>query len=193
MTPIGQSAQVRPRAGVLTLISVLMIGSAVIRLALEAGPAMARGPEPSTAEQNDHPSSSADPNMLLSELLRREDAVRQHEENLRDKERALAIAEQAVTARLAELQTAEESLRATLAIADQAAEADLIRLTEVYQNMKPKDAAALFETMDPVFAAGFLSRMPPEAAADIMAGMQPDAAYTISVVIAGRNANAPQE
>ncbi|EEX09221.1 conserved hypothetical protein [Ruegeria lacuscaerulensis ITI-1157] len=170
-----------------------MIGSAVIRVALEAGPAMARGPEPSAVAQEGHPASSVDTNVLLSELLRREEAVRQQEENLRDKERALAIAEQAVAARLAELQAAEESLRATLAIADQAAEADLARLTEVYQNMKPKDAAALFETMDPVFAAGFLSRMPPEAAAGIMAGMQPDAAYTISVVIAGRNANAPTE
>ena len=58
---------------------------------------------------------------------------------------------------------------------------------------KPKDAAALFETMDPSFAAGFLSRMPADAAAGVLAGLSPEAAYTISVVMAGRNANAPQE
>lgn len=184
----------RPRSGVLTLISALMISSAVIRLGLEAGPALARGPEPSADLITDPPAADTpDMQNLLTELLRREDAVQHREDALREKERAMQIADEAINARLSALQEAEASLRATLAVADQAAETDLTRLTDVYQNMKPKDAAALFETMDPVFAAGFLSRMPPEAAAGVMAGLSPEVAYTISVVMAGRNANAPTE
>jgi len=189
-----QPAQRRPRGGVLTLISALMISSAIIRLGLEAGPALARGPDPS--EVSTHSAGSDEkPDMqaLLAELLRREAAVKQRESVLRDRERALEIANEAIATRLSALQEAEASLRETLAVADKAAETDLTRLTDVYQNMKPKDAAALFETMDPVFAAGFLSRMPPEAAAGVMAGLSPEAAYTISVVMAGRNANAPTE
>ncbi len=47
-----------------------------------------------------------------------------------------------------------ESAEASLA--DVAAENDLQSLTQVYENMKPKDASALFEEMSPEFAAGFL-------------------------------------
>ncbi len=194
MTRQRQLAQSRPRGGVLTLISALMIGSAAIRLGLEAGPALARGPDPSTVDSaSGHEAKAPEMEALLAELLRRERAVQQREAALEEKQKALEIAKGAVDDRLAALQDAEDSLRDTLTVADKAAEADLARLTEVYQNMKPKDAAGLFETMDPVFAAGFLGRMPPDAAAAIMAGLSPGSAYTISVVLAGRNANAPTE
>ena len=93
---------------------------------------------------------------------------------------------------MAKLAAAEEKLNETLARADGASEADLTRLTDVYQSMKPKDAAALFATMAPEFAAGFLGRMRPEASAAILSGMSPENAYTISVILAGRNANVPK-
>ena len=183
----------RPKSGVLTVIAMLMIGSAMIRIGFEAGPALAKGDV--TAELKPATSQSTQPGAqeLLTELLRREDAVKKREAALVDKEKALEIADQAIEIRLAALQEAEESLRQTLAFAETAAENDLTRLTDVYQSMKPKDAAALFETMDPGFAAGFLSRMPPDAAAGVLAGLSPEAAYTISVIMAGRNAAAPQE
>lgn len=188
-----RAAKRRPRSGVLTLISLLMIGSAAIRVGLEAGPALAKTAEPQKVENPPAAQDTRDLQVVLTELLRREARVKQREDALRDKERALGIADQAIETRLTALREAEESLRATLAVADKAAETDLTRLTEVYQSMKPKDAAELFENMDPTFAAGFLSRMPAEAAAGVMAGLSPEAAYTISVVMAGRNALAPQE
>ncbi len=191
--PTGDGS--RPRGGVLFLISVLMIGSAVIRLGLEAGPALARELEAQPENKPDPArmkTPAEDMQVLLQELLRREDALKRREAEFQDREKALQIADKAIETRLAALKHAEESLRATLALADEAAEDDLARLTDVYQNMKPKDAAALFEEMDPVFAAGFLARMPPDAAAGVMAGLSPQAAYTISVVLAGRNASAPR-
>lgn len=192
MTSALQHAKPQARGGVLTLISALMIGSAVIRLGLEAGPALARAPESATLHDEPQP-QVPDLNALLSELSQREAALRQRENMLREKAKVIEIAEKTITQRLADLRKAEEALRETLAVADQAAERDLARLTDVYQNMKPKDAAKLFETMDPVFAAGFLARMPPDTAAGIMAGLNPQVAYTISVFLAGRNANAPTE
>ena len=106
---------------------------------------------------------------------------------------ALSVADQTIARKLAALTEAEEKLRATLALADTAAEDDLIRLTAVYQNMKPAEAAALFEEMDPQFAAGFLGRMDPAAAAGVLAGLSPQAAYSVSVILAGRNANVPKD
>ena len=48
------------------------------------------------------------------------------------------------------------------------------------------------EEMEPSFAAGFLARMRSDVAAGIMAGLKPETAYTISVILAGRNAKAPK-
>ncbi|WP_170571437.1 MotE family protein [Ruegeria atlantica] len=189
----GRQTDRRPKGGVLAVISLLMIGSAAIRLGLEAGPALAKTVEPSAPKMKQAQADLPGAQVLLTELLRREEAVKRREAAVLDKEKALSIADQAIETRLAALQDAEDSLRATLAIAEKAAETDLTRLTDVYQSMKPKDAAALFETMDPGFAAGFMSRLPPDAAAGILAGLNPEAAYTISVIMAGRNAAAPQE
>ncbi|WP_171124133.1 MULTISPECIES: MotE family protein [unclassified Ruegeria] len=183
----------RPKGGVLAVISALMVGSAAIRVGLEAGPALAKTTEPTASEpantQVDRPGAQE----LLTALLRREEALKDREAALQVKEKALSIADRAVASRLVALQEAEENLREMLAYAEKAAETDLTHLTDVYQSMKPKDAAALFETMDTGFAAGFLSRMPPDAAAGVLAGLSPEAAYTISVIMAGRNASAPQE
>ncbi|MEP4475030.1 MAG: hypothetical protein ABJ024_08265, partial [Lentilitoribacter sp.] len=79
-----------------------------------------------------------------------------------------------------------------MALANTAAEDDLVRLTAVYENMKPKDASALFEQMEPGFAAGFLGRMRADAAAGILSGLSPQVAYSISVILAGRNADIPE-
>lgn len=68
---------------------------------------------------------------------------------------ALDLAEDVISRRIAELEKAEQALRDTLAIADQASEKDLLQLTELYQAMKPKDAAALFNGMDPEFSPAF--------------------------------------
>ena len=168
------------------------------QVALEAGPAFARGSEPEHAadakpEERREKASDADLNQLLITLRQREQDLDARESRVMERMRALEIAETAIDSKLAELNAAEQTLSDTLAKASVAAEGDLSRLTDVYDKMKPKDAAALFEEMDPTFAAGFLARMQPETAAAVMAGLSPKAAYTISVVLAGRNASVPKE
>ena len=130
---------------------------------------------------------------LIEALQAREDRVRAREEQIDIRMQALSVAEQEIERKLAALEEAESSLRATLALAQTAAEDDLSQLTDVYANMKPSRASALFEEMDPGFSAGFLSRMKPASAAAIMAGLSPEAAYRISVVLAGRNADVPTQ
>ena len=183
----------KSKGGVLALISLLMVTSALLRLGLEAGPALAKNADAPVSRPETERVDLPGAQELLTELLRREDALKKREALILDKEKALEIANQAIDTRLSALEEAEANLRETLSYAQEAAETDLTRLTDVYQSMKPKDAAALFETMDPGFAAGFLSRMPPDAAAGVLAGLSPEAAYTISVIMAGRNAAAPQE
>lgn len=129
---------------------------------------------------------------LISALTEREAHVAEREKQLEMRLRALSVADVEIEKRLLTLTETERALRATLALADNASEKDLLRLTAVYESMKSKDAAALFEEMEPNFAAGFLGRMRPDVAASVLAGLSPQAAYSISVILAGRNANVPK-
>lgn len=190
----------RPGRGTLTVIALLLIGSALLRVGLEATEAIAREADPGDMPVEAHMDVApqqcvTDPDLLplLQAMEDREARIREREERMTMRLRALKVADDKISQKLAELKASEEALRKTISLADEAAESDLARLTAVYENMKPKDAAALFETMAPEFAAGFLGRMRPEAAAGIMTGLTPEAAYTISVVLAGRNAEVPKE
>ena len=103
------------------------------------------------------------------------------------------MAEAKLAEQLAAFETAQKNLEQTLALADQAAERDIARMTTVYENMKPADAARIFERMDVAFAAGLLSRMRPDLAAEVLTGMTADSAYAVTLTIASRNAAVPTE
>lgn len=184
--------------GTLLSIIALLVGSAALRIGLEANAALAQATEPGDPDARNQAvapacSDTDDFDALIAALQTREARVAAREAEIEDRMQALSLADAAIERRLEELTTAEASLRDTITIVETAAEDDLNRLTAVYENMKPAEAAALFETMDPGFAAGFLGRMRPEAAAGIMAGLPPDVAYTMSVMLAGRNAGAPRQ
>lgn len=188
------SARWKSGRNALAIIGLLFLSSGALRLGAGVGEALAsETAETMTPEPPAPQVCEAPPAALAAALSAREAAVALAEMALKDRTAALALAEDTITLRLEELTTAETALSDTLAIADQAAEQDLTRLTTVYETMKPKDAAALFETMDPAFAAGFLGRMQPQAAAAVMTGLKPETAYQISLVIANRNASAPTE
>ncbi len=195
--------KLRSGRGALWFIALIFAVSAAARVASGAGAAIAR--EISEVSQDHLKASGFDPeageacvsdedtSALLDALLKREKVVEEKEFLIAQKTKAYEIAKVEIQKRLDELEAAEERLRATMYRSETAAEDDLVKLTSVYETMKPKDAAALFEAMSPEFAAGFLGRMRSDAAGAIMAGLQPETAYTISVILAGRNARAPRE
>ena len=185
--------------GSILFMSALLIGSAALRISVGAGAAVAEADfanqlllPTSTVEEQSKPADRAKLGTLLEALSAREAHIAEKEEKLKVRAKALDVAQIEVERRLDALEQAEERLSATLARAQTAAEDDLARLTTVYENMKPKEAAALFEAMEPEFAAGFLARMRPDVAAKVMSGLDPQVAYSISAILAGRNALAPK-
>ncbi len=198
-----KSPKTRKGRGVLFVIASIFFVSAVTRILDGGGELFAKEIESLT--QNQEPQTAAEPQVasqeysqeqlkaLIHDLRDREKAVEEKEIAIKNRMQALNVAEVTFTQNLQRLQDAEVKLRSTMALASTAAEDDLARLTSVYENMKPKDAAALFEEMAPEFSAGFLGRMRPEAAASVMAGLTPNTAYSISVILAGRNAAVPTE
>ena len=125
---------------------------------------------------------------LLDRIAEQRRENRAKEEDLEYRQATLEILKEEIAYDLKILEESQQRLEETLALAEGAVEADLGQLTEVYESMKPKEAAALFATMDPVFAAGFLGRMNAATAANILAGLEPNTAYAISLVLSGRNA-----
>ena len=179
--------------GALFVVAMLFASSGALRLGSGIGAALAQSESEKQAAQVAEKGGTCEmPSAISAALTLREDRIAAQEASLKDRLAALALADTAITQRMEELRKVEEELKATLAVADGAAEEDIQQLTAVYQAMKPKDAAALFETMSPEFAAGFLGRMPPDAAAAILSGMSAESAYGVSVIVAGRNAEVPK-
>jgi flagellar motility protein MotE (MotC chaperone) len=185
----------RPRKTV-PFIVALLIASAAIRIAVGADAALAVDAEEDMAELVEAEMTCGPddtPAALLAALQAREGRVVVRENQLDARLQALRVAEAEIDEKITALTEAESSLSELLTLADGAAEDDLSRLTAVYEQMKPQDAAALFEQMEPAFSAGFMGRMRPESAALIMTNLAPETAHLISVVLAGRNATAPVE
>ena len=176
--------------GALIILALILAASGALRLGAGVGEALANATAADTTQPLDCP---VPPAAVAAALVGRESQVKSQELALAERMAALALADEAITKRMAELKAAEAELKDTLTLADGAAEKDVARLTAVYEAMRPADAAALFQTMAPEFAAGFLGRMRPEITAAVLAGMKPDRAYSISVLIAGRNALVPKK
>lgn len=185
-----------PGRGALWIVAMLFLMSGVVRLG-DHGVAIAEEVSSLVSAASDTGNADAmceadeDIVQVLAVLREREQAVMQREEQLENRLHALKAAEQQIDRKMQELLNAEQQLKSTMALADGAAEKDLEQLTQVYENMKPKQAIPLFAQMDPQFAAGFLGRMRSEVAAQIMAGLEPQKSYAISVILAGRNSNVP--
>lgn len=180
-----------PTLSVLVAFFAISVGLRVLTTAERAAAFEQTGlPEIAAAETCIAPET---PEALVEALSRREAAVSERESLVEKQVTQLEESRVLLEAKLAELRAAEQALSETLALSDAAAETDLTTLTAVYEQMKPADAAALFSTMAPDFAAGFLARLSPNTAAGILTGLDPEQAYTISVILAGRNANAPTE
>jgi flagellar motility protein MotE (MotC chaperone) len=165
------------------LIVVCFFASAALRLS-GSGWALAEGVAEAAASPAD---------AMLAALREREAELDAEEKRLAERRQTLSVAETKLEEQLAAFETAQKNLEATLAMADQAAEKDIARMTTVYENMKPEDAAKIFERMDVTFAAGLLARMRPDLAAEVLTGMDADAAYALTLTIASRNARVPKQ
>ena len=121
-------------------------------------------------------------------LLQSAQRVEAKEARLAQQEQALNAIEARIEQRLAELDGVRaEFTEAAAKIAD-ARDAELGKVSAVYSNMKPAQAASIIDGMDARFAAGLLSQMSGESAASIVAAMAPKKAYAVTVLMANRAA-----
>lgn len=152
-----------------------------------AGPEPADGPVDATGQAHpfdlSEPYPECDPRLLraMDERSRQLDA---RSSDLAARARMLEVIEARATEQVQALQAERSALEATLAHIDQEAEAGIARLVEIYENMKPKDAARIFEAMPAEVAAGFVRRMAEKKSALVMGNLNAKHAYAITLALA---------
>lgn len=136
--------------------------------------------------------SQRDERDLLDEILKRRADQDAREERLLLQEALLEKAKIELENKIEELETLEKAVREGLRLSASIHETEIEWLRQVFEGMKPRDAAPVFEFMDIEFAAGLLLRMRPETSALILSNIDPERAYAITVSAAGRHAHLPK-
>jgi flagellar motility protein MotE (MotC chaperone) len=124
---------------------------------------------------------------VLQHLSARRVALDERERDLAMREQLIGVTEKRVEERLVELKGLEERLNAMLAKRDEAEEAQFVTLVKMYENMKPAEAARIFNRLDRQVLLTVASRMKPAKIGPVMAAMEPARAQDLTVMLALRH------
>jgi flagellar motility protein MotE (MotC chaperone) len=129
---------------------------------------------------------------LLQDLRQRRKELDARAEAVAARESLMAATEQKLTARVVELQTLQKKLEDLDAAQKQKQEDGWQGLVKLYEAMKPRDAATIFNDLQMPVLLQVVDRMKDAKAAAIMAAMNPDKARDITTELAllrtGKNA-----
>jgi flagellar motility protein MotE (MotC chaperone) len=127
---------------------------------------------------------------LLLDLRRRRGEIEAQESALAEREAVLAAAEKRLDARLDELAGLQHRLEAVEAARKERDEANWKGLVKLYETMKPRDAALIFNDLDLPVLLQVVDRMRETKAAPILAAMLPDRARQLTAELARFRARA---
>ena len=123
---------------------------------------------------------------VLQKLAQRRTELETWAGDLTMREQLLKATEGKLEDRLGELKTVQTSIKGLLRQYDQEQENKLKSLVKIYEVMKPKDAARIFEQLDMDILLDVVERMKEAKSSPILAAMNPDKAKTITVELAQR-------
>jgi flagellar motility protein MotE (MotC chaperone) len=135
----------------------------------------------------DHPAPSAGERAVLESLNQRRQELEARARELDVRENLLAATEKRIQARLAEIKEAEARINATVHKKDEAEAARFKALVSMYENMKPKDAAKIFDRLDMRVLIELSAQINPRRMSDILALMSPEVAERLTGEIAARS------
>jgi flagellar motility protein MotE (MotC chaperone) len=121
---------------------------------------------------------------VLLELRQRRQELDSRETALTARESLMAATEQKLSGRVAELQTLQKKLEALEATRQEREDTSWQRMVKLYETMKPRDAATIFNDLEMPVLLQVLDRMKEAKAAPVLAAMQPDKARDVTAQIA---------
>ena len=99
------------------------------------------------------------------------------------REALIKVAEQRVDQKIKEMEKLRQQLQAMVNQVGETQAAQLDNLVKIYETMKPKDAAKIFEALDMPVLLNVIQRMKPKSVAPIMASMAPQKAKEVTVAL----------
>jgi len=123
---------------------------------------------------------------ILERLGERRQELDARARELEIRENLLKSAEKRLDSRVNELKSLEQQAGSSAQKKEQEDAARLKGLVTMYENMKPKDAAKIFDRLDMPILIAVVSQIKPRVMADIMAQMQPEAAERLTTELAAR-------
>jgi flagellar motility protein MotE (MotC chaperone) len=130
---------------------------------------------------------SASERAVLERLQSRRQELDTRARELEIRESLLKAHEQRIEAKVDELKSTESRIEAATKLKDDADAARFKSIVTMYENMKPKDAAKIFDRMDMAVLIDVASRMKPQKMSDVLAQMLPDNAEKLTVELARRS------
>jgi flagellar motility protein MotE (MotC chaperone) len=132
------------------------------------------------------PQVSASERAVLERLQARRQELEARAREIDIRENLLKAAEKRIEARVEELKSVETRISATT---EQKSEADVARfkgIITMYEGMKPKDAARVFDRLEMSVLFEIASQIAPRKMSDILGLMAPEAAERLTVELARR-------
>jgi flagellar motility protein MotE (MotC chaperone) len=129
---------------------------------------------------------SAAERAILERLTERRQELEQRARELDVRETLLLEAEKRIEARTSEVKDIEARITVATEKKDEADKARLKSLVTMYENMKAKDAARIFDRLDIKLATEVANQINPRRMSDILAQMVPEAAERLTVELANR-------
>jgi len=127
---------------------------------------------------------------VLQQLAKRREALDARERTISDREALIAAADTKLVARIGQLSDLKKQIEDLLKKADKTGDEDIARLTKVYENMKPKDAAPVMARLSDDVRLPIAAMMKDKALAAILSAMPEEKAQEITEKLAQRMSKA---
>ncbi len=132
------------------------------------------------------PAPSPSERAILDRLSERRQELDKRARELDIREGLIAEAEKRIDARLAEIKEAKASLAVAVKQRNEAEAARFKGLVTMYETMKPRDAAKIFDRLETGVLIEVASQINPRNMSEILAQMSPETAQRLTVELANR-------
>jgi flagellar motility protein MotE (MotC chaperone) len=128
---------------------------------------------------------------LLEQLRARRAELEAREQTIASRELVLAAAEQRLGQRIEELTQLQQRLESMERARGEREDAGWRGLVRTYENMRPREAAAIFEELELPVVIQILDRMGERKMAPVIGAMRPEKARMLTAELARHRANRP--
>ncbi|MCA3369491.1 MAG: MotE family protein [Alphaproteobacteria bacterium] len=128
---------------------------------------------------------------LLEQLRARRAELEAREQTIASRELVLAAAERRLGQRIEELTQLQQRLEGMERTRNEREEAGWRGLVRTYENMRPREAAAIFEELELPVVIQILDRMGERKMAPVIGAMRPEKARVLTAELARHRANRP--